>query len=448
MASDRAVFFQPEYDSLLQGAVDNLDGFIENIKCIKETFEYSEVNLRAQHSKVSLVYKEFIDSCEVSEVDGRRLLKVPEGRIRSFIGIKKRKARAERAFELVPPSYFVSLVSAYDTFFAGLVRCFYTICPEKLLESEMEFHYRDLQQFSDLGDIKKRIVDKVIENLLRDSHVNQFEWLAKALGVGTLESFSGWSDFVELTERRNLFVHSSGTVSTQYITICSRYSSLKEDIIEGNQLTVDKEYFESSFKVLYKIAVLLTQMLLRVKYTEKAGHEAPSRVDRVLINSVFELIVAGYYDVAIDVSEIMLSNKRFVHTAFDKAYLVLNYAQACKWNGDFSKCKAILHREDWTALTNELLIPRYALEENYDEVYKRMRQLGKGNEHITISSYREWPIFKGLREEKEFEVVFSEVFGEEVGVTLEVELNQSSEKEYALTAAPSKEVAQKDGIVK
>lgn len=429
MATKVNELLQPEYDSLMQGVVDNLDSFIESINCIKETYEFSEITLRAHLNETTGKYNAFVDSCEHKDVEGRNIIEVPEGRVRELQRLHKKKSRAERAFELVPPSYFVSLVSAYDSFFAGLVRCFYTICPEKLQESEISFSYRDLQEFGNLADVKKRIVDKRIESLLRDSHVAQIDWLAKALGVGTLTStFKGWTDFVEITERRNLFVHANGTVSNQYIEVCKKHAALDVSILEGNQLTVDKSYFDKAFKTLYKTAIMLSQMLLRVKYCEKADSTCTSNIDKVLIGNVFELIVDKYFDVAIDVSEMVLSNTKFIHNAFDRMYIVLNYAQAYKWSGNSSKCQAILDEEDWTAFTNELLIPKFTLEENYAEVYKRMRELGNGNQHITISSYREWPIFQTLREQKEFEIVFAEIYGEEFGGVKAVEVDQPIDK--------------------
>lgn len=428
MANKTNALIEPEFDALLQDVVDNLNSFIESINSIKETFEYSEITLRAHLGDVAGRYNAFVHSHEQKDADGRTIITIPEDRFHEWLRLRKKRSRAERAFELVPPSYFVSLVSAYDSFFGGLVRCLYSICPERLQNEGMTFCYRDLQKLDNLTDVKKRIIDKRVESLLRDSHVEQIDWLAKALEVNTLRAFKGWSDFVEVTERRNLFVHANGTVSTQYIDTCRKHAALESGILEGNQLTVDKIYFAKAFKTLYKTSILLTQMLLRVKYCKKAGPACVSDIDKVLIRNVFDLIVDKHYDTAVEVSETVLSNPNFCHNAFDRMYIVLNYAQAYKWSGNPAKCQEILDAEDWTAFTNELLIPKFALEENYPEVYKRMRQLGKGNQHITISSYREWPIFQHLRDQEEFKDVFEEIFGESYGEVMTVEIDQNLEK--------------------
>lgn len=448
MACKVTTHTETEYDAILMDVVDNLNNFVENINCIKETYEFSEITLRAHLGETTVKYNDFLRPYERIDTSGRIFIGVPEERFREWQRLGKKKARAERAFELVPPSYFVSLVSSYDSFFGGLVRCLYNICPEKIKDEEMTFNYRQLQEFDNLNDVKKRIIDKRVETLLRESHVEQIDWLAKSLGVGTLRAFKGWSDFVEITERRNLFVHANGTVSTQYMDNCRKHSALDICIIEGNQLKVDKVYFDKAFKTLYKIAIMLSQMVLRVKYYEKAGPDCNSSIDKVLIGNVFDLIVDKHYDVAIDVSEMVLTNPKFTHNVFDKMYIVLNYAQAYKWSGNEAKCKEILDKEDWTAYTNELLVPKFALEENYPEVYRRMRELGRGNQYITISSYREWPIFQLLREQQEFENVFAEIFGEEFSKVKSLAIEKSMDNNETVSTAKVKEdKSTLDGII-
>jgi hypothetical protein len=410
---------------IVQEVVDNLANFIENINCIHETFGYSEIMLREQYDKSQKNYEDFIKKCRIEENNGQEIAYVPDSKYRQYLKLYKKKKRAEHAFKLIPPSYLVTLVSEFDSFFAGLVRSVFNICPEKLQESDMTFCYRDLQCLESIKDVKIKIIDKCIENLLRESHTKQFNWLAKALDVETLTKFDGWKEFVELTERRNLFVHANGIVSNQYKTECEKCGYLLQDIILGMQLSVDRPYFEKSYRLLYKISIMLSQMLLRSLYLPK-NVEDSSVIDEQLIINVYELISEELYDVAISVSEFALNNKKFKHNSFDRGYIVLNLAQAYKWSENDDKCQKILESEDWSASTNELLMPMYALKEDYNEVFKRMRELGNSNKNITISSYLEWPIFKLVREQKDFKIVFEEIFGEKPIKERQIEIEQNN----------------------
>ena len=124
----------------------------------------------------------------------------------------------------------------------------------------MSFKYRDLKDLDSVREVKQIIVENKIENLLRGSHEEQFKWLASAIGVSTLMQFQGWSEFIEITERRNLFVHANGKVSAQYINICKKHKSIDGNISIGSTLEVSKEYFENAFKNLYKISIMLSYM--------------------------------------------------------------------------------------------------------------------------------------------------------------------------------------------
>lgn len=421
-----------EKNPFLQEVIDNLDVFIENLNCLHDTYGYSEGTLNQQKSNAEKKYKEFLDAHLQQVPEDPNAYEVPSQYFREFNKLIKRKSRAEQAFLLIPPTYIVSLVSIYDTFFAGLVKCVYKLCPQKLNESGKTFCYKDLQEFQYIKDIKDKIISGTIEDLLRDSHIAQITWLEKAYNVKTLKSFEGWPQFVELTERRNLFVHADGIVSSQYINVCQAHNALDKRIVEGNKLTSDKDYFESSYKLLYAMGIMLTQMLLHQLYLNEYGKNNTSELDEVLITNVFDLICDGTYDVAIKISKFAL-DEHFVHTGKDKSFIILNMAQSYKWNKDNEECLKILGNEDTTTWNNDLLIPKLTLEESYGEVYVKMRNNGKSSEVLTAQAYRDWPIFKELRKQPDFEIVFKEVFGENLYDSPIIKVVEEDTKKEVLT---------------
>lgn len=394
-------------EPLLQGVEENFTFFRESIKCIYETYQYTQKDLVKQLEETSKAYEDYINNDKVV-VENDRIA----NNNREYNRLKKRKERAERALELIPSSYIVSLVAMFDIFIAGLVRCVYSINPKLLKDSDRMFTFLELEEFDSISSVQQVIIDEKIDALLRDSHIKQFDWLAKAFGINTLQKFEEWGDFIELTERRNLFVHSNGIVSKQYLKICSKYSALDVNIKEGDKLSVDDDYFAKSYNVLYVVAFMLSQTLLNAVYLKKyAGTE--SGIDKFFINQVFELICDSNFKVAIRMSEFVLQPV-FRHKAWDKAFIALNLAQAYKWKGDEQKCLHTLQNEDWTAASNDLCVPKLVLEEKYDEVYILMKDIGMRSHILTINNYREWPIFKKIREEKEFAEVFREIFGEDL----------------------------------
>lgn len=403
-----------DIDPKLSEIVINLDNFIENLNCLRESFNYSEVMLRQQKISASNAYNRFVESCFIQDENGNKSNAIPNEKLKVFQKLRKKINRAEKASELIPPTYIISLVSLFDSFLAGLVRCVYNLKQDLLLESQQSFTYREIVRYDTTREVKKLIIDNTIDKLFRDSHKEQIQWFEKAFEVNTLKKFAGWGDFIELTERRNLFVHADGIVSGQYIEECRKNDYQLENINIGRKLKADNEYFQKSFRLLYEMAIMLTQILINKFYLGKEKFSTDTSVrDNIFINNVYELICEEHYDIAINVSKFAIDNA-FKRNNKDRTFIELNLAQAYKWSGKEKECKAVLQELDTSAMNIDLQIPKKVLEEEYDEVYSMMKDLGKGSKILTKEAYREWPIFMEIRKQKEFEDTFELVFGEKL----------------------------------
>lgn len=378
--------------------------FIESLNCLKETFGYSEGMLNQQLYNAKEQYKKSVgyDYADTGKFNCSE---------KEYNRCKNKIKRAERANELIYPSFIISLVSVFDTYLAGLVRIIFDLNEGLYMESNMKFLYRDLKDLDSVGEVKKNIVDSTIDKLFRGSHVDQIKWFEKALGVG-LTSFNDWANYVELTERRNLFVHSDGVVSTQYIKMCNSHEYNLSGIEIGTKLSVDKSYFEKSYQLLYYMGVYLTQTLLNTLYSKKFN-DVNSRRDKILIPCVFDLIYEKQYLIAIQVSNSVLT-KHFKHAKKEELYIKLNLAQAYKWNNQKSECDNILNSIDTSALSKSLLIPIKVLKDEYKKVYDLMIEVGSNDDVLSKEAYKTWPIFREIREQQNFKDTFYKVFSESI----------------------------------
>lgn len=397
-----------EMDPFLEEIVVNLDNFIENINCLRETFGYSEVMLRQQNISATKSFNDLVKDYTSQDENGENI-NIPSEKKREFKKLLQKKTRAEKASKLIPPSYIISLISIFDSFLAGLVRCVYNLKQELLLESNKTFTYREIKEYESPKEVKKAIIDSTIDKLFRDSHTEQIEWFEKALGL-QLKNFAKWGNFIELTERRNLFVHADGVVSMQYIRECKNSGYKLQDVEIGKKLSADNDYFEKSFGLLYEMAIMLTQILINKLYLGKISENTGLR-DKVFINNVYDLICEKHYEIAINVSN-FVRKESFKRNNKDKTFIELNLAQAYKWSGNVRECDSILQALDTSAMKTDLQIPKKVLEEKFEEVFPMMRTLGKDSQILTIDAYREWPIFQKIREEKEFEETFQSIFEE------------------------------------
>jgi len=165
---------------------------------------------------------------------------------------------------LLPRMSLVSLVSIYDVYVARLVRAMFRAKPEMLSGSNRQLTYSELSAFATLQEARDHILELEIDALLRDSHTAQFEWLEGKLGLPLRKDLTVWPTFVEITERRNLFVHTNGAVNSQYLAICKKAGApLEEGCNVGAALVVSPQYFSKACDAIAEIGVKLSQVMWR-----------------------------------------------------------------------------------------------------------------------------------------------------------------------------------------
>ncbi|MDE6090352.1 MAG: hypothetical protein K2G41_06590 [Duncaniella sp.] len=369
--------------------------------------------LRSQRQRVSKEISEKLKKYGLTKESSEDSFEVPPSEVREIMRLYNRQKRSTAAFDLIPRSYIVSLISLFDAFIGGLIRNVYLVCPEKLNNSEQKISFAELSRYGSIEEAKEAIIESKIETILRDSHQDQFDWLAKELSIKTLKQFDNWANFIEITQRRNLFVHANGIVSTQYIQICTanQVPNISE-IKKGQKLDVSRQYFENAYAIFYEIAVKLSQMVLRCLLLKK-DKTLLEEIDQVMISIIFDLILEERYQIAIELSKFALTSK-FEHVNVNRIFMVLNMAQAYKWFGNSEACVKLLNDEDSSAWNSELKMAKCVLLDDYKTAIELMKSIGSGSKTFTATAYRTWPIFKEIRKNEGFRQLFKTTFGEDL----------------------------------
>lgn len=355
-------------------AIKSMDSFISNLKPINS--------------------KDFIE----------KLMKKPSY-IKRYKILNKDIERSEQAYNILPQSLFISIVSQFDVLIAQLIKFIYLYSDNKLMESDCQISFREVLQIGDIEKIKEKFINDRIDSALRDSHSEQIKTLSKLIGNVPLDKVDFWSEFIEMTQRRNLFVHSKGVVSTQYICECKK-ANKSFDMPIGSILKVDEEYFNHAFYVFFCMGVMLSQVISRVVL----GEQLLGEIDSVLNNVIYETICEGKYDISIRLSQFATDNNTKHSNKLDEKYFILNYAQAYKWKGDNEKCKEIIARYDFSETKEDILVAKHALEDDIDNVVKSMKTIGNSSDIMNEEAYATWEIFKEMRLKEEFQNAFEEIF--------------------------------------
>jgi hypothetical protein len=315
------------------------------------------------------------------------------------------------AVDVVPPTFVISLVSQYDAYLADVLRVVLAKQPSLLDSSEKKLSYSELLSFPSLDDARNEIAEREIDTLMRDSHADQIAWLERRLSIPLTKDLAIWPEFIEITERRNLFVHTGGRVTPQYITSCQKHGAVLPDVaIVGELLSVEPDYFVRACDVILELGVKLGHVLWR-----KTAEDERIDADQNLNMICYHLIHSEEYEMAIELLTFATETIKKHGSEELYLYMLLNKAQAHKWSGHQEMCNNIIASIDWSAKASMFKLVCLVLRDEFDKAGALMKLIGDSGE-IKVFHYMDWPVFREFRLSQEFLQAFREVFGAEFSI--------------------------------
>jgi hypothetical protein len=397
----------PEQKELSQQFADEINRFTIEIESLSTSFPTIMTVAEMMRRNVNEQLEKFLKENAIDAKDeGDKTNYTLTGEASAKAARIQRKAvNAHRAFVLLHRSFLTSMVSQYDSFLGRLLRLIFLAKPEILNASEKEMTFAELTKFDSIQAARDYIVEKEVESIIRKSHTDHFIWLERVLGVNLRVDLEAWPLFIELTERRNLFVHCDGVVSSQYIAVCKEQNAKLDDGVGiGTQLDVSKSYLEEAARCVSEIGIKLAQVTWRKLLPgeiDKADHQ---------LNSIsYELLHRGDYKLVCRLLDFACM-KAVKHANEEiRRYLVLNRAQAYKWLQNQNQCVQILDSEDWSACSEKLKIAAAVLRDDFETAAQLMPAAEKDD--LLHGGYKDWPIFKEFRKSKQFLEAYQRVYG-------------------------------------
>jgi hypothetical protein len=214
-------------------------------------------------------------------------------------------------------------------------------------------------------------VEKEVEAVIRKSHVEQFEWMEKRFDISLRKGLTVWPTFVEVTERRNLLVHSGGIVSSHYLSTCEQCGADCGKARVGTELVVTRAYISQACECLIEIGVKLAHVLWRKLIpTERADADNSLNVFCLeLMNDIHHALARKLLDFATSVLKKWDSE-------VSRLVFVINRAQAHKWLDEETACQKILASEDWSAVDEKFLLGVAVLSDDTQKAVSLMKKLG------------------------------------------------------------------------
>ncbi|EFO0675134.1 TPA: hypothetical protein ACGSJQ_002888 [Escherichia coli] len=421
-----------------------LQYFLETLESIEDALPSLRKNLRDEYYKKNKICDDFIEenAKDIERNEDGKITRFSMHRSKSyqFRRIKRERDKSVKLSLVIPNNLLVAIVSEYDAFLGDLIREIYTNKPESVHGFGKEFSFKEIIDFGSIDALKEHVIEKDIESILRNSHLEQLSTLEKKFNIELMKGLDILPAFIEITERRNLFVHCKGKVSSQYIKVCTENNVKLENITVGKKLYASNEYIFKAINVFSEMAIKLTHVLWN-----KIFKEDSKNIGQSIHDISYETLERGKYDLVIAISPLFLSKPFTSIGEVITRTSLINYCIALKEVGNKKDSDKLLDGYDWTACDTAFKMAERILREDYKSAALYMKKSYDMGD-LQKEDIDQWPLFLQFRKTDEFKELYDSLFGKEeaVNITLVDEDSQTKEAEAEVQAQETAEVHAKE----
>jgi hypothetical protein len=312
---------------------------------------------------------------------------------------------------LVRNAVFAGLVASFDNVLASSVRVIIRKLPNILRDSGRAIPIDQILLAKDFASFQEKISEEIVEEVLFKARYAQIQWIESAVGVTLRGKLKSWPSFLEVCERRNVYIHNDSRVTPRYAERVEAQSSGSGRVVEvGDRLSHDFQYLLNAADVLLEMSVLLIQKIAREIFLP--DEHVKKLLDQELNSVVYEQNFAGRYESASRIAQTVADGEISLGDYFHKM-LTVNHAVAQKNLGKTNRANKILDAVDWSSSMPEFQICVAAVKSDVDKVCELIPRI-RDSDLVRPESFFEWPVFKGaIADERVVQVLF-DTFGDSV----------------------------------
>jgi len=326
----------------------------------------------------------------------------------NFKSLGKSVMETKQILEKLPNVCLSALVTEYDLLIASLYRTLVEYKPEVLKSSKKAPTFEELLSETDMDGVRRLAVEHEIDEFGRKKRLEQIDKLAELTKLTPRNYLPELPAFVEVIERRHLFVHTNGVVNNEYLNNCKAVQAKIDGCQLGTVLKVDKNYLDHAARTIFIIGLVMVYLVWR-KVTEKTGGgEADSELNEI----AYQFIDNEKYDVAIRILRFGCRDIKSHSTDMVRRMMVINLCNALRLSGQKEEAIKELDKEDWSSSAIEFRLATQVISEDYSAAAKTMLQIGPENASVRRQAYHLWPLFRGFRITEDFKEAYKTIFGE------------------------------------
>jgi hypothetical protein len=381
----------------------NMNGLLEFVNNLAPVVtKYDDKQIRKIEQVTKKIAKIIGPSGEITAKEREISIKgeITEEKVGELITVLKKLPRLTvNQAELLYRSSFIMLISYFDYFLSDIMHCYYESYPKSISGKDFSINLNELNLCSDIKEAIQVVINKKIDSVLYDNLKRQKDYLKNELRIEIKEDIIEWNIIDEATERRNIIVHNNGVINKRYLENVdfSIVPEKKKDIKEGEEISVNEEYFKRVFNEILIAGIILIECCWR-----KWKKDDIDAADARLINAMYRELEREEWHIA---ERLGLYSKEKDFEAYNTAnrlYLDINYCQSLKWNKKQNELDRELKKFDISTLSPKYIVAICALKSDKEKFYENVEKA------ITIDnmeedSFANWPLFRELRRDSEYE---------------------------------------------
>ena len=283
----------------------------------------------------------------------------------------------------------ISLTARFEEFLSRFFKELFLKYPSKYLDNS-QVSFSEIKNKENVKEIEHFIIERQVDQVMR-SDFNTWLKTLKEHGM----KFDSCSDlinqYVEINERRNLYVHNNGRVNSQY-TKNVKGSKLEK----GTKLILDEVYISESFRAVKLL--IFTIMLEAGRFVDKEDY------NDYIYNDIFLAAFKELKEKNYQLSEFVflrISTLPRINTV-TSTMARINYWIAVKNLRGQKTIKEEVEAFDDSALEDQFKMAKLLLLGEYNKANTYISASLK-NKKITQTEIDEWPLFEDYRVSKEYE---------------------------------------------
>ncbi len=329
-----------------------------------------------------------------------------------FVPAREKLDRNALGLSALPQSVFMGMIATFDSSTSETVRALLGIKSERFESGAKTVLLSDVINAKSIQEIIDKVVDDELYLFSRGSHEEQVKFIESNFHIEIIKDWKRWPDFIEIFERRNLVAHGETKFTSRYADICTKARHKGAQELIGKEVHLRPPYLFQCLDILLEFSLLLTFTFWR-KHLKNEEQAAFSAINEI----IYKLIEHHRYQVAIRVSELVLTLKNVQVTDVIRRMLTVNLASAYSHIEDQIACNRVLDGLDWSASSDDFKICVASLRKDVDEVIELIPSVVASGK-ITQFALKRWPVFDGVRSDDRFAKTYNDMFDDDLATVV------------------------------